>query len=208
MVASMTTTILLVRHGQTDWNADGRWQGHSDIPLNATGRRQAEALASRLSSWPVRAIYSSDLLRAAQTADIVGTKLGLKPVLETAWRERKGGIFEGKTTDQLHESHPEALRRFLDGVAEPPGGESNPALSRRMRLAYETIIGRHHGEMIAVVSHGGALVALISHILGYSPGKRGPISLRGNTGLTIVEIDRSKPRLTLLNDTCHLEGAL
>jgi broad specificity phosphatase PhoE len=160
-----------------------------------------------LSSWPVQAIYRSDLLRAAQTAGIIGMALGLEPILERAWRERNGGLFEGKTADQLRESHPEALRRFLDGKAEPLGGESNPALSKRIRLAFEAIIQRHDGEMIAVVSHGGALTALISHILGLTPEKRAPLSLRGNTGLTIIEIDDLKPRVALLNDTCHLAAA-
>jgi probable phosphoglycerate mutase len=162
------------------------------------------ALASRLSSWPVRAIYSSDLLRAAQTAEIVGATLGLEPILETAWRERKGGLFEGKTKEELHETNPEALRLFLEGSAEPLGGESNIALSRRVSLAFEVAIKRHEGEMITVISHGGALAALVSHILGIEPEKRAPLSLRGNTGLTIVEVDDSKPRVTLLNDTCHL----
>ena len=203
----MITTVLLVRHGQTDWNADGRWQGHSDIPLNDAGRRQAEALASRLSSWPVQAVYSSDLLRAAQTADIVGRILGLEPILEKAWRERKGGIFEGKTADELRKSHPEALRRFLAGEAEPLGGESNPALSERVRLAFEAAVKQHEGEMIAVVSHGGALTALVSHILGLAPERRAPLSLRGNTGLTIIEVAESRPRITLMNDTCHLAAA-
>lgn len=200
----MTTTVLLVRHGQTDWNATGRWQGHTNVPLNEVGRRQAEALALRLSSWPVRAIYSSDLLRAAQTAEIVGATLGLEPILETAWRERKGGLFEGKTKEELHETHPEALRLFLEGNAEPLGGESNTALSKRVSLAFEDAIQRHEGEMIAVVSHGGALAALVSHVLGIDPDKRAPLSLRGNTGLTIVEVSDSIPRITLLNDTCHL----
>lgn len=203
----MITTVLLVRHGQTDWNVAGRWQGHTDIPLNDTGRRQAEALASRLSSWPVRAIYSSDLLRAAETASIVAGALGLEAIFDRAWRERMGGLFEGKTSDQLREHHAEAMRRFLDGESEPPGGESNPALSDRVRLAFEVAIRRHEGEMIAVVSHGGALVALVSHILGLAPEKRAPLSLSGNTGLTVIEISGVKPRITLLNDTCHLATA-
>lgn len=200
----MTTTLLFVRHGQTAWNAAGRWQGHTDIPLNETGRRQAKALASRLSTWPVKAIYSSDLLRAAQTASILGITTGLEPIVDAAWRERNGGIFEGKTADELRDTQPEALRRFLAGETEPLGGESNIELSRRVRLAFEAVADRHNGEMSAVVSHGGSLSALISHLLGFPPEKRAPISLRGNTGLTIIEIDDSRPRLTLLNDTCHL----
>jgi probable phosphoglycerate mutase len=94
------TTVLLIRHGQTNWNLTKRSQGHIDIPLNSAGRRQSERLAKRLTTWPVGALYSSDLLRASQMADIVGRRLGLRPVLESALRERNGGIFQGFTTEE------------------------------------------------------------------------------------------------------------
>ena len=85
------TTILLVRHGQTAWNANGRWQGHADVPLNETGRGQAEAIAQRLAGqmeWEISALYASDLERAAKTAVIIGNAIGHTPIFDPIWRER------------------------------------------------------------------------------------------------------------------------
>ncbi|MCP5095378.1 MAG: histidine phosphatase family protein, partial [Chloroflexi bacterium] len=76
----MTTTLLLIRHGQTDWNVAGRWQGHADIPLNEIGKAQANALAERLADWPIKAIYRSDLMRCVQTATAVSNTTGITPI--------------------------------------------------------------------------------------------------------------------------------
>jgi probable phosphoglycerate mutase len=99
----LTTTILLVRHGQTDWNLAHRWQGHVDIPLNETGRRQARLLARRLETLPIKAIYTSDLIRASETANIVAEPLGILPIPDPALRERNGGKFQSLTFDELEE---------------------------------------------------------------------------------------------------------
>ena len=91
----MNTTIILIRHGLTDWNEEGRWQGNEDIPLNTTGIAQAQALGRRLASWPIESLYSSDLRRAAQTAAILGEAVDLQPIHDPSWRERDVGAFQG-----------------------------------------------------------------------------------------------------------------
>ncbi|MGD8583965.1 MAG: histidine phosphatase family protein [Chloroflexota bacterium] len=199
------TTILLIRHGQTDWNVIKRSQGHLDIPLNQVGRRQSELLAQRLSGWPVNAVYSSDLSRASETASIIGRALGLVPFLDSDLRERHGGIFQGYTGEKLKEKYPEALQAFLDHGQPPPGGESNLALARRATPALERIAAAHRGEMIALVTHGGTLRVLIAHIMGLPPGRKPPFRVSQNTGLTIAEMSEHERIITLLNDCCHLE---
>jgi len=197
------TTVLLIRHGQTDWNAESRWQGHADIPLNATGKAQAHALAQRLAGWPVKALYSSDLKRAAMTADILADALNLKPVLDIVWRERDVGDFQGLTNAELKQSFADHWVGMRNGVFNPPNGEPFQQLQARVTKAFDELLARHAGEMAAVVTHGGALHTLISHILGIS-GSYGRFSLSGNTGLSIVEQGERGVRLVLLNDTCHL----
>jgi broad specificity phosphatase PhoE len=201
----MTTTILLIRHGQTDWNLTKRAQGHIDQPLNDTGRQQSERLAARLAGWPIAAIYSSDLRRASETAAIVGRKHALAPLLDVAFRERNGGIFEGHTAEEQRRLYPDELRAFLEFGQPPPGVESNLDLARRATPALERIAGAHPGEMIALVSHGGTLRVIIAYWLGLPVGRKPPLRVSGNTGLTIFELSETGPTLTLLNDCCHLD---
>ncbi|MGD2076872.1 MAG: histidine phosphatase family protein [Chloroflexota bacterium] len=201
----MTTTILLIRHGQTDWNVIRRSQGHLDIPLNRTGRRQSILLARRLAGWPIAALYSSDLSRASGTAAIIGRQLGLSPVYDEAFRERHGGIFQGYTPAELKLAHPQALQAFLDHGHSPPGAESNLDLARRATPALDRIIAAHPGETIALVTHGGTLRVLIAYIMGLPVGRRPPIKVSHNTGLTIAEMAPGQNYITLLNDCCHVE---
>ncbi len=202
----MMTTILLIRHGQTEWNANGRWQGHADIPLNDIGIIQAEALARRLAKWPIQALYTSDLKRAAKTAEILSTALNLPLVIDSLWRERHVGAFEGLTGLEARQKFPDVwLDIERNGLVEPPAGETTQALHERMARAYEQTISRHTGEMVAVVSHGGTIHALTAHVLGIPWHLESRLSFRGNTGLSIIEVGHRGPRLVLANDTSHLE---
>ncbi|MCL4868106.1 MAG: phosphoglycerate mutase family protein [Anaerolineae bacterium] len=201
----MTTTLLLIRHGQTDWNAAGRWQGHTDIPLNRTGVAQAHALADRLHRWPIQAIYSSDLQRAAATAHILGQRNGISVNLDPCWRERFAGRLEGLTREQIQEQLPEVWAVLAQGQAEAPEGESYAALRERVAAAYQNLLRQHPDQMIAIVSHGGTLHNFISYVMGFPPHHSASFSLRGNTGLSIVQADSHRAYLLLLNDTSHLE---
>lgn len=199
------TKALLVRHGQTDWNAAGRWQGHQDVPLNQTGRAQAQALAVRIAGWPITAIYSSDLRRAGETAEILGGALGLTPTYDAALRERSAGIFEGLTGAELRAAYPGVLESIETGEVRPIGGETFEELQTRVITVYADILRRHPDETILIVSHGGALHALLSHVLELPLPLVYRLSLAGNTGLTCLEHTPRGARLTLLNDTAHLE---
>ena len=200
----MTTTLLFIRHGQTDWNVQGRWQGFTDIPLNETGRGQAHALAKRLASWPLDVIYSSDLSRAAETAAILAAPHGLTPILTPAWRERGLGALEGMTAEDIHRHYPYLLlpRTFI----EAPQSESYEKLAKRVVKAYKTLVRQHKGQTAAVITHGGTLRILVSHVLDLPGRLYAPFALNGNTGITRVVVDKKgQATLTLLNDTAHLE---
>ena len=134
-----TATLFLVRHGETDWNAAGRWQGQTDIPLNPRGREQAREVAGRLRGEGLGAIASSDLLRARTTAEIVAAELGLVVNhLDPGLRERRFGCFEGLTREEVAVRFPEAWTRYLaDPGPAPPGGESRDALLGRLLPAVD-----------------------------------------------------------------------
>ncbi len=196
------TTILLIRHGQTDWNINGRWQGHTDVPLNETGKAQARALAQRLQNWPVRALYTSDLQRAYTTAEILGEAWGIRPIPSPRWRERDVGLFSGMTTEEIREQYSEFVS---DGVVHPPNGEGPEELYQRVNQAFDELLARHQGQMIAVVSHGGTLRAIVNRVLGLPADMFTRFSLGGNTGLTIIRETGGVLYVETLNDTAHLQ---
>jgi broad specificity phosphatase PhoE len=202
----MKTTITVIRHGETDWNVSGRVQGHSDIPLNENGIEQANLLAGRLSSWPIETIYSSDLVRARQTASILGDELGLQPIPDAAWRERNGGEFEGLTAEELREVSSELPSQIRDKDWAPPGGESNIQVADRVRQAFDRVVHDHPGEMIAVVTHGGAIITLLSLVAGFLAGERARFWVSRNAGFSIIEIGERGAYLVRFNDETHLDS--
>ena len=201
----MTLQILFIRHGETDWNAAGRWQGHADPPLNANGRAQAQALAARLARRPIDHVISSDLTRARETAEFVATAVALPVTLDAAWRERHVGDFSGLTTPEIKQTFPDAWANMQRGILNPPNGETFIELHTRVTAAFTVLTERFDSGVVAVISHGGTLNAVISHVVGVPPDRFGGFSLRGNTGVSIVEVRNGRSRLTLLNDICHLE---
>ena len=137
------TTLLLVRHGETDWNAEGRLQGHTDTPLNDYGRRQAGRLADELAGGAFDALYSSDLSRARETAEILGGRLGLPVELDPGLREKNWGSWEGLTSTE---------RDAVEYV-----GESTAAHRERTLETLLAIGARHPGGRVLVVTHGGSV---------------------------------------------------
>ena len=156
----MPTRFCLVRHGETAWNAEGRLQGQTDVPLNEVGRAQAKAAASALAARGFDALYSSDLARTLETAAVAATTLGLDIERQPALRERFFGDFQGLT-------HAEAQARYPAGYADfrarepdrslPGGGESLRAFSARIEAAFARLAESHRGETLLVVTHGGVL---------------------------------------------------
>ena len=157
------TRIVAVRHGETAWNVDTRIQGQLDIGLNDHGRWQAQQVGQALAQEPVRAIYSSDLQRAWHTAQSIGDSTGTPVVAEPGLRERRFGLFEGKTFREIESAWPEHAHHWRKRVphwAPPEGGESLLALRERVRDTVHQIATRHVGELVVVVAHGGVLDAL------------------------------------------------
>lgn len=151
------TTILLARHGETDWNHDGRFQGWADPPLNETGREQARALAIQLAGVLFDAVYASDLRRAYETAVIVAEPHGVSVVTDPGLREINVGSWSGLTRPEIEERFP---------AAEHHDGETRAEHLARVLEAVERIASAHAGERILIVSHGGSLRALRRHAVG------------------------------------------
>jgi broad specificity phosphatase PhoE len=148
------TTLLLVRHGETDWNAEGRLQGHTDRPLNDYGRRQAGALADALAGDSIDAVYSSDLARARETAEILAVRLGLLVSVDAGLREKNWGSWEGLTSEQ---------RQTVEYA-----GESTHAHRERTLASLRAIAERHPGERVLVVTHGGSVRRVQAAVSGFA----------------------------------------
>ena len=146
------TELLLVRHGETDWNAEGRLQGHTDRPLSDVGRRQAERLADELAGERLDAVYASDLARARETAEVVAGRLGLPVVLDPDLREKHWGTWEGLTPTE---------RATVEHV-----GESSAEHRERTLRALRRIAERHPGGRVLVITHGGSLRRVQAAALG------------------------------------------
>ena len=198
-------TILLTRHGETDWNKAGRWQGHADIPLNEKGHQQAAALCQRLQSWPIETVYTSDLQRCVQTAVPLAKALDIQPTLAPIWRERDVGDFSGMTGDQARDHYPEIWANAVRGMVDPPNGEPFAQVLSRAWQAFESVVEAHDTGMVAVVTHGGLLHALLGQVMGIDQAVYGRFSMRGNTGLSMIEVNDRGHVVTRLNDTSHLE---
>lgn len=159
------TTLYLVRHGQTDWNIQGRWQGHADIPLNAVGRQQAEQIARSLASAGLSALFSSDLQRAAATAEAVSTMTGLPVNYDPRLREIHQGEWQGLVMGEVEARYSDLLAHSkVDPLnVAPPGGETVLEVRDRLVRAVEDICRRHPLERVALVSHGFALALIWVH---------------------------------------------
>lgn len=173
-VTSAPRILYLARHGETDWNAAGRWQGHTDVPLNETGRQQARALAEALRPHRLHVAVSSDLSRARETAQIVAMALGV-PLghADPDLRERGFGVFEGLTRAECEAQHAEAWRAWTEHRRTPGGAESHQALAARMVAAATRValqVASYEDDAAAlVVTHGGALRALVEAVTGTMP---------------------------------------
>jgi probable phosphoglycerate mutase len=201
-----TTRILLVRHGETDWNASGRIQGHNDTPLNAAGRQQAQRTAQRLAREPIKALYSSDLACAFETATIIGAPLGLTVVTSARLRERQYGLWEGLTAAEIQARYPEqfAIWRARTTDFAPPQGETRSELLTRALAELQTIARRHVRDMVVVVTHGGLCYVLINHILGSVDGDQREFTF-GNASIHTLEVTGDRWSVISMDETAHLQ---
>jgi broad specificity phosphatase PhoE len=209
MVKNNVTRLLLVRHGQSQGNAEGRFGGHLPTPLSALGHLQAEATGRSLSAENVTAIYSSDLLRAVQTAEPLARLMNLEIKTDAAFRERSVGVMEGKTFDEAAAAHPEEYAALLrcDFEHVMTEGESYRQLLDRSTAALDSILTRHAGGTIALFSHTGTICILALHLMGAldAPALRPVWLATSNCGIARFNLrDDGYVRVLALNDTRHL----
>lgn len=182
------TTLLLARHGETDWNRDNRFQGHADPPLNDAGRRQAAALAEKLAVERLAAIYSSPLRRAVESAEIVAARHGLQPQTVEALREVDVGSWQGLTRREIESRFPEQFRRWLSYEQGWEDGETYAEMGARVVPALVELGTRHGSKRILALTHGGPIRAAIAAANGISHAearRREPVV--GNC--VVVELD-------------------
>jgi broad specificity phosphatase PhoE len=151
------TELLLLRHGETDWNRDGRFQGHADPPLNAKGREQARTLAAELAGEGIELVYTSDLARARETAEIVAERLGASVVALRELREIDVGEWQGLTWPEVEERYPDAARNWHERGHGWQSGESYDDLAERVLGTLRRIAGDHPAQRVLIVGHGGTV---------------------------------------------------
>ena len=199
---------FLVRHGETDWNVEGRAQGQMHVPLNDKGLAQAEAIAARLRPMRFTAAYASDLRRVTQTAEAIMRGRDLPLATLPALRERSFGEWESLTFTEMEARYPERYAALFagDDTSAPPGGESERQLYERVAVGVDRLREQHGGDdgNLLVVAHGGSLCAAIVRLLGLPSASMERFSF-GNCGLSIVTVyEGGFATLGLLNDTSHL----
>ena len=204
--------LLLIRHGQSVANTEGRLQGQFDSPLTELGRDQALALARRLAreKWVLSAIYASDLVRAAETADILAAELNAPLVFDKRLREYDVGVLTGLIWAEIESLHPDIWRALHQGRGwgHIPGEEGAETLRTRLAAMLSDIQSNHDGgENVALVSHGGSLGMLLIHLLGMDARRPSPFRF-GNVSLSVVELGARGPLVICLNDMCHLDSDL
>lgn len=198
------TTIFLIRHGETDWNRSGRWQGHADIPLSQVGREQARALAQRLLGEGAffDHLYASDLCRAFETAQLVGQALNIPVQPFPALREIHVGSWSGLTKAEIIERFPGAFSDFFHSH----DGESLDVFDRRVGEGVLELARRHPGERLALVTHGGTIRGILRYLYTQQGSGEPPSVHLGNTSITEIYFDGVGWQLVRQNDLAHLTG--
>ncbi|MDP2948876.1 MAG: alpha-ribazole phosphatase [Chloroflexota bacterium] len=201
----MTTRLVLVRHCETSWNCEGRFQGWADVPLSEVGRRQAVALAAALAREEMHAIYSSDLRRAWDTALAVAQCHSMSVCEEPGLREMDFGSWEGLTYDQIRERWPNCLAAWqADSLhVAPPGGETLRQVADRVKAVVDKIGCAHGDQTVLLVGHGGSLQVLLCLALGLSPAAHWRLRL-GPASITELSLSEAGAVLTRFNDVHHL----
>jgi 2,3-bisphosphoglycerate-dependent phosphoglycerate mutase len=199
--------VIIVRHGETQWNLEGRWQGHDDSPLTVAGIQQAEAVANYLVNHNFSVIYSSDLGRAFQTAKRISDKTGKKIITDYRLRERHLGVFQGLTESEIRETLPDEYGRYHGMYPDHviPNGESVRQLHERSISCINEITQKHLGESIVLVTHGGVLNGFLRYVIGISLEAPRMFKL-WNAGINIFSHENSNWMLYTFGDVHHLDS--
>ena len=202
------TELIFIRHGETDWNRQQRFQGQIDVPLNAAGQAQARLLAERLADEHFDVVVASDLQRARTTAETATAASGLPMRTEPLWREQAFGVLEGLDVPTIVKGHPELWAQWIRHDADyalPGGGESVRSFHTRVWRAVRALAELHAGARIAVFTHGGALDMLWRGAQGLPLS--GPRACEiPNTGINRLRWDGESLRIVQWADAAHLEG--
>lgn len=200
--------IVFVRHGQTVFNTESRYQGHTDSGLSELGKRQAAAAAERLKGERIAAVYSSDLSRASDTAEAIAAFHDLSVRTDERLRECAFGDWEGLTVTEIADRYPDLYENYRrDSVTfRAPNGERLEELQERVVCAVNDIVQRHPDDTVVVAVHGGPIRAFLCHALGAELAAFRRIAL-ANCGMTTLSLGSDgRWFLEVLNDTCHLDG--
>lgn len=198
--------LLLIRHGETDWNNERRIQGNTDTPLNANGIMQARQLARRIAGEKLDALYASPLARARVTAEIIADKVGVALNLDERLKEKGLGDLEGLTLEEFQAQYPELYQGWISGTEHfPLPGEESPAQLRERIVNFLNDLRARHANSarIGVVTHGGTISMFVSTLIGLGVNQRSPFWF-DNASITLADLTGTRPRVKLLNDTCHL----
>ena len=187
MSVQSKTTLLVIRHGETVWNAEQRFQGHGDSPLTAIGRSQVAALGRRMKTMDFEHLISSDLGRTQETAAIIAGFTGHAVELDSRLRERNYGVFEGLTVKEIIERHPDAFEKLKSDDPDYilPGGESHRQHYQRNVDCFKDILDDRSGAVLAIVAHGGVLDSIFRYIIEL-PLDHPRCFIATNASLTIV----------------------
>jgi broad specificity phosphatase PhoE len=204
----MATTILLIRHGLTEWNRVERFRGRADVPFNETGIRQAEVTALRVAAgWKPAAIYSSPLSRAIRTAEAIGGQVGLKVEVHSALADIDYGEWQGLTPEEARSRWPEMVDLWYNApqLATIPGGESLDALRRRAMESVNELAVRNPGKTIVLVGHTVLNRVILLGVLGLGNDRFWRLR-QEPCAINVFEAEGGEYTLVSLNDTCHLSN--
>ena len=201
------TTLYLIRHGETVWNAERRIQGHQNSSLNVLGRAQARAAATALSPFPLAAIYTSDLGRAAETACIIAAPRHLSPIQDLRLREAYFGAWEDHTIEEISQRWPDIYIAWRNNSLQtrPPGGETLEQVQARVAAFVDEIVEKYPTQHIAIVGHGGSLRAIVAMALGADLAIFRHFRIE-NGALSVVQWHEGKTSLLRLNESGHLNA--
>lgn len=198
--------LILIRHGETDWNRFERCQGISDIPLNSKGRMQAKKLADSLRAEQISAIFSSDLIRARETAEVIAGLHSLPVKFDRDFREMDQGEFEGLEFTHIRERYSAVLKKWTTDPENLriPGGETLLEVQERAWEAFNNIYSKHAGERVLLVSHNLTIITLLCKFSGKPLTSFRQFNVK-ETSKSVVLCDESNYTISLLNDVAHLE---
>lgn len=198
--------VILIRPGETAWNQVGRWQGWVANPLSDYGRAQVLSLGRYIRNIGLSALYSSDLRRAVETAEILAKQLGFEPLYDERWRERAIGEWQGMTLDEIHAWYPAQYQQLQADIENfrVPGGESRTDVKQRVTEAFKDVLSQGKGSTVGIISHTTSTHMLLRSLL---PGYDLYGTVLGNSSVTTIALsDANEWELVAANDVSHLEG--